>query len=60
MTTTEPAGTVSTKWVVNVGADVSDASTILTVYAGPQMRVEEEDSDATVGDIMWMSGKWPP
>lgn len=31
--------------------------TILTVYAGPQIRVSVGDDE---GERMWMSGRWPP
>jgi len=52
MTTIELGGSmVSTKWSFGVlGAKVSDVNTILTVYAGPQMRIESDDDGA--GEIM--------
>ncbi len=60
MTTIELGGSmVSTKWSFGVlGAKVSDVNTILTVYAGPQMRIESDDDGA--GEIMRISTRWPP
>ena len=55
MTTTAPAGAVSTKCAAGRGASVSDASTIWTVYAGPQRR-----ELAFVGEYICMSGMCPP
>lgn len=59
MTMTESGGAVSTKCAVGVGAEVSDANTILTVYAGPQTRIDSDEDDGA-GDIMRMSARWPP
>lgn len=57
MTMIEFGGMVSTKWSFGVlGAEVSDANTILTVYAGPQMRVEDDSE----GETIRISGRWPP
>lgn len=60
ITTTEPAGVVSTKWEVSLGAAVSVPSTICTVYAGPHMRVVDASAEDGEGERMWISGMWPP
>ena len=52
MTITLSGVASSTKWFSSFGAASSDPSTIFTVYAAPQMRVEGSD-----GDIMWISGR---
>ena len=59
MTMTEPGGAVSTKCSFSLGAEVSDAKTILTVYAGPQIRMDGWPVGGA-GDIMRMSGRCPP
>lgn len=48
MTTTEPAGAVSTKCSVSLGDVVSEPGTILTVYAGLHIL----RSELVVGEII--------
>ena len=56
MTMTDPDGDVSIKCDDSFGADVSDAMTIRTVYAGPHSLV----SVVGDGETKHMSGMWPP
>jgi hypothetical protein len=56
MTMIDPAGAVSTKWEDSLGADVSDARTIWTVYAGAQIFI----SDPGEGESKWTPGMCPP
>lgn len=58
MTMTDPAGAVSTKCADSFGAEVSEPSTICTVYAGPQIRVFPDVCGE--GESMWISGMCPP
>jgi len=53
MTMTEPGVAVSTKWAESLGAVLSDASTIWTVYAGAHILTCEADD---VGESIWTSG----
>jgi len=53
MTITEPGVAVSTKWAESLGAVLSDASTIWTVYAGAHILTCEADD---VGESIWTSG----
>lgn len=48
-------GASSTKCFSNFGAHASLANTILTVYAGPQIRIPGSE-----GENRCMSGMWPP
>jgi len=54
MTITELGVAVSTKWSESLGAVLSDASTIWTVYAGAQILTWD------VGESIWISGMCPP
>jgi hypothetical protein len=54
ITTIDPGVAVSTKWEESFGADLSDASTIWTVYAGAQTLTWD------IGESICTSGMCPP